>query len=98
MAERISVPVHLTREQILALRDLVVHSDMENPIRNDTINELAAGLLRFGSSVWEIKSKCADAENHIARSCRNCRHVCFDDNGNHKDDPNGCPRWVAKDV
>lgn len=54
---RTSVPVHLTRDQIMVLRDMVIHSDLDNTMRNDLINELAAGLLRFGSPIWENKVK-----------------------------------------
>ena len=51
------VGVNLTQEQIMALRDLVVQSNLANPMRNDLINELAAGLLRFGSALYEMRVK-----------------------------------------
>lgn len=51
------VDVSLNQEQIMALRDLVVQSDLANPMRNDLVNTLAAGLLRFGSAFYETRVK-----------------------------------------
>lgn len=34
-------------------------------------------------------------EPQARRSCRTCRRVCIDDNGNHTDYENGCEKWQS---
>ena len=53
MADRVSVPVNLSRDEIQILRDLVMKSDLDVNTKHALIAPLAQGLLRFGSPVWE---------------------------------------------
>lgn len=49
----------------------------------------------LGREVQKITpaDNCLDIDLVELNTCKNCRHVCFGDNGRHKENEINCPRW-----
>ena len=60
MKKETYVAVWLTREEILALRELAVK--LENPMSLDLISRLGSALLQFGSPLFEMEVANLDCE------------------------------------
>lgn len=67
------------------------------PELKEQLAAAAAAENRSISNYVEVLVQRAIEQHAIKRtekSCRNCRHVCMDTNGNYKDIEGGCERWA----
>ena len=67
------------------------------PEMKEQLAVLAAAENRSVSNYIEVLVQQAieqHAKKHAERSCRNCRHVCMNQDGTYKDIEGGCERWA----